>query len=660
MKCPFNRLEAIPFYQVHLTDGFWAERQRINREISIFHQYEQLEKDHHIDNFKVAAGLKQGTHQGEFYYDSDLYKWLEAACYILHIHEDKELEDKVNEIIDLVVKSQMKDSYVNTFYSTKFLHKRFTNLQNMHELYCAGHLIQAAIAHYEATGIKILLNVAKKFADLLVNIFLGNKRKGAPGHEEIEIALIQLYKITKKDNYLELAEDFINRRGNISSYRTYALNQFFDMISTLSLAKKINENFKVKNKNLKINEQQTSEVAEWFSGLWLRDWVLSIKETLNGKIFQLNIPVRKAYEPVGHAVRALYLYCGISDLYSEKGEKTLLKALKRIWSKMVKTRMYITGGVGSVKATEGFGKDFFLNPKNSYSETCAAIGNMMWNWRMLQITGNCKYADLIEKLLYNAILVGQSIDGKKYSYSNALISIGEERRKQWFKCPCCPPNMARIIASIGQYIYSISAKGVWIHQYVNSRARLNIDKDTELFITQESKFPWSGDLKINLNLNKSKRFSIFLRIPIWTGETELFINQEKYQEVVIPGKYMEIIRNWSNNDTIELRFKMQPKLEKSDERVKQTRKKVAISYGPLIYCLEQRDNKEIDIFKAEISKSPELKVSFKPKLLKGVNIIQGKLTSNQIFSAIPYYAWGNRGKNKMLVWIKVEREEIFS
>ena len=654
-KSLFSKLKPITFYQVQLKDGFWAERQRINREISISNQYDQLEEDHHLDNFRVVAGLKQGIHRGEFYYDSDVYKWLEAACYILHMHEDKKLEDKVNEIIDLIIKSQWIDGYVNTFYSTKFIHKRFINLQNMHELYCAGHLIQAAIAHYNATGSNKLLNVAKKFADLLVNLFLGNKRKGAPGHEEVEMALIELYRITKNDNYLGLAEDFINRRGNISNYRIYALNQFFDMNSTLSLAKKINEEYEVKNENLKNSKQVKTEVAEWFNGLSLKNWFLLIKESLNGKMFQLNTPVRKAYEPVGHAVRAMYLYCGIADLYSEKGDEMLLKALKRIWLKMVKTRMYITGGTGSVKAIEGFGKDFLLNPKKSYSETCAAIGNIMWNFRMLQITGNCKYADLLEKLLYNAMLVGQSIDGKKYSYSNPLITEGDEVRKEWFLCPCCPPNLARTIASIGQYIYSISTKGVWIHQYISSRVKINIDMDTELSINQESGFPWVGNVKVVLNLNRSQYFSIFFRIPIWTIKADIAINKEKYQEDLIPGKYIEIERDWSDQDNIELHFKMEPKLEKGDKRVKQTRQKCVISYGPLIYCLEQTDNKEFNIFEIELSKKPELMVVFKKEFLNGVNIIQGRSVSNQFFTAIPYYAWCNRGKSKMQVWNKIKR-----
>lgn len=643
---PFNKLQPIPFHQVEINDDFWSERQRINREVSIFHQYEKL-KDKHISDFRVAAGIEKGVKRGEFYYDSDLYKWLEAACYILHINEDKELEQKVNEIVSLTKQAQMEDGYVNTFYFPHFIRRRFTNLHLMHELYCAGHLIEAAIAHYNSTGQMKLLSVAKKFADLLVKIFLGGKRKGAPGHPEIELALIKLYRITKNGKYLVLAEDFINRRGKISHFKTYALNKYIDMMKVLNMLKKKKE---------KSGLKEISEVDEWLGNRTIRDWIKLFKAHLNGKFFQLNLPVMEAFEPVGHAVRAMYLYCGMADLYSEKGDKLLLRVLKKIWLKMVKAKMYITGGTGSVKVFEGFGKDFSLKNEESYSETCAAIGNIMWNWRMLQITGNCKYADLIEKLLYNAMLVGQSIDGKKYSYSNLLHSEGKDERKEWFICPCCPTNVIRLIPTLGQYIYSISDMGIWIHQYIGNKMNINLTEKNELGIIQESKLPWNATIKIRIQLKFNQNFSLFLRIPKWSGATELFINQDKYKDDLTPGRYIKIIRNWVNNDIIELKFKMKPKLERADPRIKTNHGKVAISNGPLIYCLEQIDNKDVNIFDAEIARNKEFKVIFKPEFLGGINIIRGTLKSNKIFTAIPYYAWNNRGPTKMQVWSKIEND----
>jgi DUF1680 family protein len=622
IKRPYNKLSYVPFYKVQINDDFWSKRQKINRKVSIHLQHEKLEQDHHIDNFRVAGGVKKGVQIGEFYYDSDLYKWLEATSYILHTHSDPNLELKANEIVDLINKSQIEDGYVNTFYSTRFLQERFTNL-----------------------------NVAIKFADLLVKTFLGGKRKGVPGHEEIELALIELYRLTNKSSYLELAEEFINRRGKISNFKTYVLNQYLNMGYITKLAKKKNLEYEKEVKGIDTSKKEKSEVAEFVSEFTLKHFIKLILENLNGNFIQSNKPVRGIFEPVGHAVRAMYLYCGMADLYSETGDDALLKSLRRIWLKMYKARMYITGGIGSERSTEGFGKDFALGNRDSYSETCAAIGNMMWNWRMLQITGNCKYADLIEKLLYNAMLVGQSIDGKKYTYDNPLISHGKDERKEWFLCACCPPNIARTIASLGQYIYSTSEKGIWVHQYIGNTTNNNFHSNL-IKISLKSHFPWKEKVEIHLNLSKSQKFSIFLRIPNWSIEAELKINGIKNSDGLSKGKYVEILRNWLDNDIIQLIFKMKPNLIESDPRIKDNRGRAAISYGPLIYCQQQKDNKKFDIFKTIIPRNQEFIVKYKPELLGGINIITGKNSNNEIFTAIPYYAWSNRGPDKMQIWHK--------
>jgi hypothetical protein len=648
-KRQFNKLAPLPFHQVEINDKFWAKKQKVNREVSIHFQHQKLEGDHHINNFRVAAGIKKGLQRGELHFDSDLYKWLEAACYILHLHPDVELEHKANEIIDLIAESQTKDGYVNTFFSTKFVNKRFINLQFFHELYCAGHLIQAAIAHNRATGKDKLLNVAIKYANLLINIFLGGTRKRAPGHEEIEMALIELYRLTDNINYLNLTKDLIDRRGKIKNLKTYILNQIIDMAKTLKLAKKINERYEKKN----IDEK--SEVEEFYSDLTIKEKIRFIKQIINGKYNQLNVPVRDTFEPVGHAVRATYLYCGMADLYSEIGDKSLLKALELIWLKMAKARMYITGGIGSIRGVEGFDRDFMLKNEKSYSETCAAIGNMMWNLRLLNITGKCKYADLIEKLLYNAMLVGISIDGKKFTYYNPLISSGYDDRHEWFLCACCPPNVARTISSLGKYIYSVSENGIWIHQYIGSKMKTVLDENKKINLNLDSDFPWDGKVKITLELKGNQNFSIFLRVPNWCNDAALFINNSKYQGRLSPGKYVEIIRNWNNNDVIKLNLKMEPKLELSDRRIKENRGRVAISFGPLIYCMEQIDNTKFNIFRAEISKYSNLRVSYKSDLLGGINVIEGNLLDNKKFIAIPYYAWCNRGPNKMQIWHKKEK-----
>jgi len=649
IKRPFNKLQPISFENVNIRDNFWSKRQQVNREISIHHQYEKLEHDFHIDNFRIASGIKKGVQIGEFYFDSDLYKWLEAASYILHTHKDTDLEKKVNEIVDLIKNSQTQDGYINTFYSTRFLHKRFTNIYLMHELYCAGHLIQAAIAHQNATGSKNLIKVVIKFADLLVKLFLGGKIKGVPGHEEIEMALIELYRITENSKYLKLAKEFINRRGNISNFKTYVINQYLDMISTVNLAEKKNQEYERTIESPFAIPVKESEVAEWVSNLSLKGQIKLFRENLNGNYIQSNVPVREIIKPVGHAVRAMYLFCGMADLFSETGDKKLLHALRRVWLKMVKARMYVTGGIGSERGTEGFQKDFALKNEDSYSETCAAIGNMMWNLRMLQITSNCKYADLIELIMYNAMLVGQSIDGIEYTYDNPLVSHGKDKRFEWFRCACCPPNVARTISSLGKYIYSTSENGIWIHQYIGNDANIDIGSNS-IKISQKTGFPWRGDVNIKLNLSKSQEFSLFLRIPKWSIETELKINGIQHYDSLSSGKYVEIIRNWLDNDSLDITFKMKAKFVESDQKIKNNRGRVAISNGPLIYCLEQKDNKDLDIFTAIIKKDQDLNVKYQPDMLGGVNIIVGKDLIGKEFTAIPYYAWNNRGTDKMQIW----------
>ncbi|MHA1526398.1 MAG: glycoside hydrolase family 127 protein [Promethearchaeota archaeon] len=647
-KRSFNKFFHVPFSYVKINDEFWSNRQSINRTVSLNLIYQKLEEDFHIDNFRVASGIKKGIQKGDFYFDSDLYKWLEGACYYLHLENDGELQKKVNIIVELIEKSQLKDGYINTFYSTKFVERRFTNLLELHELYCAGHLIEAAIAHYNATDDKKLSKVAEKFANLIVRKILVEERKETSGHPEIELALFKLSNLYKSKKYIELAKYLIDMRGKIPHFKLYAIREFLNMQDTLKIANKIKQEYFLENN---LTDPAKDEVVEFLEELSLKEWINLISETLNGKRFQLDVAVRKAKEPVGHSVRAMYLYCGIADLYSETGEEMLINVLEKIWLKMVKARMYITGGTGSIKGSEGFQKDFNLKNENSYSETCAAIANILWNWRMLQITGKCKYADLMEKLLYNAFLVGQSIDGKKYFYENLLISQGYNERKEWFKCACCPTNVIRIIPSLGQFLYSSSVKGIWIHQYIGSKVNF-MNNGIELL--QESEFPWNGNVKLLLSLKNVSKFSIFLRIPKWCNEMDLYINNEKYQDTYMPGTYVEILRNWKNDDTININFRMVPKLEKSDLRIKSNRGKIAISHGPLIYCIEQIDNKEIDILDMKISKIPNLKVIYDHTMLGGMNIIRGNLVQGNNFTAIPYYAWANRGPDKMQVWHKID------
>ncbi len=649
-KRPFNKLTPIPFHLVEITDNFWARRQKLNREVSIHAQHEKLEAHHHINNFRVAAGIKEGVFRGEFFLDSDLYKWLQAASYILHLHQDSKLETKVKEIINLIQKTQLKDGYLNTFFQLNFLRKRLSNWYNAHELYCAGHLIEAAIAHYQATGSRDLLEVAEKFADFLVKVYLKGKRDGVPGHEEVELALIELYRVTKKEQYILLAKEFIDRRGNISNYHGKGLSQIFDGLLSLSRSKKKIAVFDAQHQSARsVNEAPQLPRIE--QNVNVRLFLRFFWEHWSGRYAQLNCPVREARAPVGHAVRAMYLYCGMADLYAETGETALLIALQRLWHRMVKCRMYITGGIGAVGVYEGFGRDFELNNEGSYSETCAAIGSIMWSWRLLQITGECNYADLIERLLYNGFLVGQSVDGLSYSYNNPLISNGADTRNEWYEVACCPPNVARTIASLGKLIYSRSNSGIWVHQYIGNKVKLPFQEGNELMLTLDSEFPWQGYVKLTLHLTNPQNFTFHLRIPGWGSSPEVFINMQRYDGAFKPGTYASISRTWSHEDVVELRFTMEPQLKTSDPRIKDNLGRVALGCGPLIYCLEQLDNTE-DIFDLEIARTPQLKKISRNDILGGINVIQGRSRTDKLFTAIPYFAWGNRDPSKMLIWVK--------
>jgi DUF1680 family protein len=637
-KRPFNKLIPIPFQEVIIDDLFWSNWQRINRRFAIYHQYEQLEKAENINNFRVAANLIRGRHKGEFYYDSGVYKWLEAASYILHQNNDDELKTKVDEIIKLIVKAQLNDGYINTFYSTYFIEKRFTNITFMHELYCAGHLIQATIAHYNATGSTILLDAIEQYIDLIYSIFMEEKKKIPPGHQEIELALMSLYRLTNKKKYFLLAEDFINRRGKDVNSKRYIFNQFLDFSSTLKQAKEI-----------ALKDGESNEIEDFYADLSFKERIKFYYAILNGTCYQLDIPVREIRDPKGHAVRAMYMFCGMADLYAENGDEDLLNALIGSWSKITKGKMYITAGIGSIKGIEGFEKDFKLRIKNSYSETCAAIGFLMWNWKMLQITAQAKYSDLIERILYNSLLVGQSLDGKKYSYNNPLISSGDYERQNWFLCACCPPNLARTIASLGNYVYSTSENGLFIHQYIGSKLQCEID-GTPIEIHQQSQFPWQGKVNIKILLEKDFTFKLSLRIPEWSKKSQININGESYRVDPMPGKYLEINRNWKDGDEVSLTFEMKGKFISGDPRRKDIKNKVCLSYGPIIYCLEQMDNETVDLNDIQIQENIPITVIHKDNLLGGINIIEGTITSGEKIVAIPYYAWNNRGPDKMLIW----------
>jgi len=607
---PYANLRPIPIENVKLEDSFWAPRISTLCEKTLPSQHRIIEETGRLFNFRRASGKEKGEFKGLYFNDSDVYKWVEAVAFFLAIKWSDDLHELARQTISEIISAQDEDGYLNTYFAFEKKKDRWSNLRDMHELYCAGHLIQASIAYYRATGEDELLDAACRFADHITGIFGSGKRSGTPGHPGIEMALVELYRLTGKRKYLELSEFFINNRGR---------------------------------------------------GL------------IGGSSYHIDHkPFRELEEIVGHAVRSVYLNCGATDIYMETGDKKLLEALLRLWHSMTERKMYVTGGIGSLYSGESFGKDYELPNETAYAETCAAIANVMWNWRMLLATGEARFADVMELALYNGALVGISLDGEEYFYANPLADRGAHRRQRWFRCACCPPNIARLLASMPGYIYSLSSKGVWVHLYAQSRVCLDVNGKT-IELIQKTRYPWDGNIKIHVQPEDESLFSLFLRIPGWSRKPEVLINGQRVDQPIRTGEYLEIRRIWKSGDHVQLFFPMLIERIVCHLYVMENHDRVALRRGPLIYCVEQADNPDFDVWSLILPLDSRLEAKWKPNLLNGVVVISGdafavdtedgsslyqmekrsfiKMRSVK-FTAIPYFAWANREPGPMTVWIR--------
>lgn len=638
-------MQELKARQVHLNDSFWSPRLAINAEKAIFHQWEQLEAARCIDNFRIAAGEKDGFREGYFFADSDAYKWLDAASRIYTLHADPKLASLMDSFIALLARAQMPDGYMFTYNQIHFPGERWVNLQIEHELYCHGHLIEAGVSHYEATGRRDVLDLCIKAADLLVRDFLHAGNDKTCGHEEIEIALIRLYRVTGHEHYLELARQFVERRGRIPFFPLHLLGQF-----------------RLYNKRKEyVNEQRKVYVAEhpehsafklpggnfakrpWYSK---QRWYLS---ALRGFYAQQHAPIRKQTEPVGHSVRFGYLEAAIAMLLRESPDRTLLSTLEQAWEWMVTRRMYITGGLGSAPEIEGFGKDYDLDPEYAYAETCASIASLIWNWEMALLTKGARYCDLFEWQLYNATAVGMGQYGDTYLYNNPLEVHRGVTRQAWYVVPCCPSNLSRTFADLGKYTYSFENKNLWIHQYISNET--TVDLGVPVNISIESGLPWNGSVFIHVRPKETEEFTIHLRKPSWD-----FPNQSGDQITASgydPRKanYETITRVWpAEGETLKFDFDMTVKLRRAHPKVKGHAGKVALTRGPLVYCLESVDNPDVDIFTEQLDPS-SLHDEFMADLLGGIVVIHGKTIEGKPLKFIPYFLWANRGESQMTVWV---------
>ncbi len=598
------KLYSIGADKFDLTGAFWKPKILVNHTNSIPHQYDECERTGRIDNFRYAAGEKDCGHTGAVFNDSDVYKWAEGAAFDLALRPDDKLRSRLDEFIRLVAKSQQPDGYLNTAFMGADAAKRWTNLRDWHELYCGGHMIQGAVAHYRTTGSNTFLDVAVKWADCVRRQFGRSARKGVCGHPEIEMALVELYRVTGNSDYLDQASLFIERRGRAASTLMFL------------------------------------------------------------SVLQDHKPIRKQTEMTGHAVRQLYLLSGIADVYAETGDDTLLPVLDKQWHNFTERKMYVTGGAGSRYDGESFGDDYELPNRTAYCETCAAIASFMWNWRMLNLTAEARFADTMETTLYNGLISGVSLDGYNYFYTNPLehdgknpegmqLGLNKRTSKHWDGCACCPPNMARTLAQLPSYFHGLSADSLYIHHYAGGIAQVNV-AGANVRVEQITDYPWSGNIRLVITPDRPVSFRLFLRVPGWTDGASVSLNGAPLNPPATKNTYVEIARAWSPGDSVELSFPMKIRRVTADPKVKDDIGLVALARGPVVYCIESADFPEVDIFDVRLPESAPLEYSFRKELLGGVGVLTGVAlagTDKCDFTAIPYFSWANRDAGKMRVWL---------
>ncbi len=640
-------IQAVNFTSVKFMDNFWMPRMRINHDVTIPASFERCERTGRVKNFEMAAA-KSGKFCTIYPFDdTDIYKTIEGASFSLSLFPDKKLELYIDTLIEKVAKAQEPDGYLYTARTINPAdpHKwsgneRWVKERELsHELYNAGHLYEAAAAHYYATGKKSLLNIALKNADLICSVFGPDKMHVAPGHEIIEMGLVKLYRITGKKEYLQTAKYFIDERGHFNGYDATSKDQW-----------------------------------------------------KNGSYWQDHKPVVDQDEAIGHAVRAAYLYAGVADVAALTGDEKYLQAIDRIWNNVVSKKFYVQGGIGAIPHGEQFGENYELPNTTAYNETCAAIANVYWNHRMFLLHGESKYIDVLERSLYNGLISGVGMDGKSFFYTNAMQiknsfshSAMEPERSGWFDCSCCPTNVARLIPSIPGYVYAQKDDNVYVNLFVNSTATVNVHQKP-VTIVQENNYPWNGNLKFTVSPKSSDAFNLLIRIPGWAQNqvvpSDLYSfasSSNKRAEIKINGQpvdykiekgYAVLQKKWKKGDVVEVNLPMEVRRVVANEKVKDDAGKVALQMGPLMYCAEWVDN-DGRASNFILPATAVFSTEFKKDLLNGITILHSELpavfidgrgenisTVKKYFTAIPYYAWANRGKGEMMLWFPVSVKDV--
>ncbi len=624
-----QKFQFVNFSKVTITDNFW--KPKIDKVASVTLAsciYQTDIATPRIRNFEKVARHKGEKHEGIYYDDSDVYKALEAMAYALKTHPDPALENKADEWIDKIASAQLPDGYLNTYFTLGEVSKRWTDVEK-HEDYCAGHLIEAAVAYFNTTGKRKLLDVAIRFADHIDSTMRLAGKKWFSGHEKIELALVKLYKTTNNDRYLKLADWYLSQRGH--QYYSYGKN--------------------------------------WITPEYWQD----------------ALAVKKQTEITGHAVRAMYLYTGAADVAAITGDKEYMNTMQKVWEDVVYRNMYITGGIGTGGTAEAFSVDYDLPNENAYCETCASVGMVLWNQRMCELTGEAKYIDVLERSLYNGALAGLSISGDHFFYDNPLASNGQHKRKEWFGTACCPSNIARLVTSVGNYIYGQGENDIWVNLFVGSKTDFQFGK-TNVKLNTQTDYPWDGRVTFTIDVNKRTKFTLYLGIPGWSncepapGDLYKFSNFKATPATIkINGKeatystsngYAIIEREWKKGDVVEYITPMTVNFIVAGNQLKYDIGRIAIQRGPVLYCVEGADNNN-DVWNMLVPSStvfvPEnKKILTEPVIAPSADAISAKPSADGQsvimdkcrITAIPYYAWENRGPNDMQVWLPVKITDV--
>lgn len=607
-----KRWGAVPFTKVRIRDAFWQPRIAVAGSVTLEACLHQCEATGRIANFAKAAGLAEGRHEGMYYDDSDVYKVLEGAAYSLMTRRDPALEERIDRIIALIAAAQEEDGYLSTYYTLNDPAGKWTDMEK-HEMYNGGHLMEAAVAYYEATGNRTLLDVACRLADHYDRTFGPGKRHWAEGHEEIELALIKLYQVTGEERYRRLAAWLLDERGH-----------------------------------------GHGKGAIWDKPEW-------------GPAYcQDDVPVRDIERVTGHAVRAMYLYSAMADAVRVSDDGAYMDALRKVWAHTVERNMYVTGGIGPSKHNEGFTFDYDLPNESAYCETCAAIAMVFWNHRMNLLTGDAKYADVVERCLYNGALSGISLSGDKFFYVNPLASQGDHHRVAWFHTSCCPTNLVRFLPSIAGYLYAAAERGIVVNQYVGGEAEIALADGGRVGVRMTTEYPWAGKVQLELRPEQQadaapgseakawREFPLLLRVPGWCRSYRVAVNGEAVDAagMAMADGYAVLDRAWRPGDRVELELDMPVQTVRARPEVEADRGRIALQRGPVVYCIEQADNPGLTYDGFRIDAGRACRFEHRRDMLGGIVALQAETEAGQVCTLVPYYAWDNREAGFMQVWLR--------